>query len=79
MISGKKKTPRGLENGADSKITQKGRLIQLQQLERYHPSITHKNFSKIIQERLTKALEQHISEEQVASGKENPAVTTYIL
>ena len=39
---GNRKHTRGLENGADTKITQKMRLIQLQQLERYHPSITHK-------------------------------------
>ena len=37
-----KENLKGLENGADSKITQKGRHIQLQQIERYHPSINHK-------------------------------------
>ena len=47
------------------------RTRTLQKLERYHLSITGKVFSKTIQERLTMALQ--------ASGKGNPAVTTYIL
>ena len=61
---GNRKQARGLENGADNKITQKGRLIQLQQLKRYHLlSLTSKVFSKVIQERLTIALEQYAREE----------------